>query len=621
MPGFSSFQTFNPLLNALAGAALFFAYYALGKVLLRFVRLPVPSPLHPALSLIIGYQLVVIPIQLLSFSGHASTSAMQGLYYLVLFLGALAALFDRKEWHLGTQLRAMVGLHRVEKLLFVAIIVSYICASLVALLPTTKSDEIKYHLMLPWRVLHDQGLYFYHAPWQLAIFSQMQFQLSLTPLFAVDQFHAGAVLGWLITGVLLYTIGASVYYLSNSTSRSLLAVAATCLSLQLPIWWSNAGAHSIGDLACLAALLGIALPVRDTQGRVGSVSPVVVGIFAATTAATKISLLPLALLCSLISLFLYLSKVREQEKASGFSMLRVTWLATTPWLALYSPLVVYSLVQSGYPFGPVATSWFTSTSFDISIPLREIEISRVYNRSFSSLKGLFSLENLALYSPILWLAILSFVLVGWRNAPSAWKILLLPSVLQTAIVFGYLVITVRYFSGLIFALAIFGFAFTPPLPLTRRQHIFLLGLFLAPWFVLPIVYSSQFMTYVIRDGAGKRFFSRYVALYEDYQVFNRILPAEALLVTPQYISGLYAPRTIIRHDADLPVYARIHNLKSIPPLYLLCEQETCQQWLTDNCRIGKEIYRNESAVTLISRHPLRDSTRGLITLNELDCTY
>jgi hypothetical protein len=61
---------------------------------------------------------------------------------------------------------------------FTAIIIAVSALNLlIAVAPSTKIDELHYHMLLPKRVLEDNGLYLYRNPYESAIFPQMAYQL------------------------------------------------------------------------------------------------------------------------------------------------------------------------------------------------------------------------------------------------------------------------------------------------------------------------------------------------------------------------------------------------------------------------------------------------------------
>src|SRR5208282_1573221 len=80
---------------------------------------------------------------------------------------------------------------------FVAVIV-LACAInlLIAIAPSTKIDELHYHMLIPKRVLEDGELHLYRQPFEAAIFPQTAFQLGLTAEHAAGFPEAGNVVSW-----------------------------------------------------------------------------------------------------------------------------------------------------------------------------------------------------------------------------------------------------------------------------------------------------------------------------------------------------------------------------------------------------------------------------------------
>ena len=72
-----------------------------------------------------------------------------------------------------------VSMYRGSALLPLIIVgVAVALNALVALAPSTKIDELYYHMLVPSRILSDSALHFYREPWQAAILPHMIFQIS-----------------------------------------------------------------------------------------------------------------------------------------------------------------------------------------------------------------------------------------------------------------------------------------------------------------------------------------------------------------------------------------------------------------------------------------------------------
>jgi hypothetical protein len=75
---------------------------------------------------------------------------------------------------------------------------------LVALAPSTKIDELYYHMLVPSRIISDGTLRFYRQPWEGAIWPDMLYQISATPAHAMGFPDATNVVSWGLSATLLW---------------------------------------------------------------------------------------------------------------------------------------------------------------------------------------------------------------------------------------------------------------------------------------------------------------------------------------------------------------------------------------------------------------------------------
>ena len=69
----------------------------------------------------------------------------------------------------------------------------------VAIVPSSKIDELYYHMLLPARIVADHGLRFYRLPIESAILPHMTYQIFAAPLHALGFPDAPNVVSWLLS--------------------------------------------------------------------------------------------------------------------------------------------------------------------------------------------------------------------------------------------------------------------------------------------------------------------------------------------------------------------------------------------------------------------------------------
>src|SRR5262249_1958399 len=79
-----------------------------------------------------------------------------------------------------------------------------ICTNLIiAIAPSTKIDELYYHMLMPSRIVTDGALHFYREPWPSAIWPHMIYQIASAPVHAIGYPDAANVVSWGLAVTLL----------------------------------------------------------------------------------------------------------------------------------------------------------------------------------------------------------------------------------------------------------------------------------------------------------------------------------------------------------------------------------------------------------------------------------
>ena len=67
-------------------------------------------------------------------------------------------------------------------------------------------DEIAYHMLLPARVLIDNGLEYYSLPWEASILQHMQYQFISIPYYSIDSREVPNLISLFIFTSLIFVI-------------------------------------------------------------------------------------------------------------------------------------------------------------------------------------------------------------------------------------------------------------------------------------------------------------------------------------------------------------------------------------------------------------------------------
>ena len=261
--------------------------------------------------------------------------------------------------------------------------------------------------------------------------------------------------------------------------------------------------------------------------------------------------------------------------------------AGSAWLVFAMPIALWDWLQAGSPFGPVladllGSMHFTAGAFqEYASRTRSIDWQLGWPLLF---------DNGAAHAALIWLAVAGFFLsTGWL-ASFRW--------MAASLLFGQAVLIlcllpgqVRFLSGLPCALAI-CFALRPPSWVEQRRRIAAVVAVAAvvPWLAGQLFYCAQFVPRALELADRTAFLRRHIALFDDFQRLNSLLPPNAVLVAPgMRAAASYAPRPFLFDPADLPPGR---------PAYLL---SPVGSEADEGLIVGPEVYANPAARLSVGR--------------------
>jgi hypothetical protein len=578
------------------GLSTFAGLWAAGTILQFCVRLQIPSPWTHVTAILLGIQALSFLVQIVSIANVASRPVLSAIWWSLAALGAVMV---------GAQVRVRLAVAFPKSdqwaLLPIVIVGTAVAADLlIAIAPSTKFDELHYHMLVPSRIVTDGGLRLYREPWEGAILPDMLFQISSAPAHAVGYPDAPNVVSWGISITLLWFAWRVIRAQRKSIAWSAVWVGSLCVGIYPAVWHVTGGAHAVGDLAMAAAL--IAFCTRESL--LTSLSPpayaAMFSIMLLSAGTSKISMLPL---CVIILCFGILPLLRVSEARTCRN---IVGAAAIPWIVLFFPIVLWTWAQSGSPFGPLLSGLFASPNFpnDWSVDIRS-------TREVNQVPLLMVLPNvLPSYSPLVWMGVIGAIF--FSSLPQLTRATLcLLLLLQCALIYWLLPYDPRFLGGLHFGLLIAFAAFVTPHILERLSSVrsLLLSsvLLLLPWLAMQIYYAQQF--FPVSLGLEKhRFYERYVAFYNDYIELNQLLSNDTVILVKDYQLSPYAPRPIFYDPADLP---------KGKPVVLFALPESLPATSLANYKSGKLIYSDSRAVTLTYRTPGQQPSIGPLEVRQL----
>lgn len=552
-------------LNILVGFICLFTCMGIGCLVLRRLRIDVSGHWKLALSTLCGVTVSQSAITLLLYLGGGVRS-LRVISILLLGTGAYGLL------HAGRMLPTMR-----RSWLAVFVLTALGLNLLIAVAPSSKIDELHYHMLTPKRIVEDDGLRAYREPFEAAIFPQMGFQYALSVVHALGFPEAGNVISWGLSAVLMLFLAGVVGELTGSGDLGWIASGAAAVGVYTSVFHVTSGAHALGDLAIVVALCLCVLPNNDLTA---SQRLVLICAALATAASTKVSLLPVCLLITIAAM---------RRLPLRTSIL----LAGSVWGVLYGPGLLWSYLQTGSPFGLVAARLFSSDFFDAS------SLAKLADARVKTQVGL--LGALWQFGPSASLAIpLALCVIAFRKQ---WPFRFVFSLIaiQLALIAFLLPHDFRFLGGLQFVVLIMA---AWSLSEVQWGHRILVhsGKFATvlclPWLVVQAYYSRPFIAVDAGLMDRESFLERYVSFAADFRMLDSVLPQDAVL----YIAGTirpalyYSPRPVILSPRDAP---------QDRPIYRFATDAK------DDPRIGcnEVIYANPQAITAAFR-TRREPERG-----------
>ncbi len=607
----SAINHYQPLLALLLGILGWLAAVGFGILLLDAAKIRITPPWKQVVGFLVGVLSLSLVVQIIAIAGLASRNNLVGIAIIFTLVGMIGIIRNRMQL---VPDRFQPG-GWLDYTLLGIIALSLLANLLVALAPSTKIDELYYHMLLPRRIIQDGELIFYRQPWEGAVYPQMLYQMASAVFYALGYPDAPKVLSWCTSLTLTWFIA---YLIIQHAARSArpeglkgdVTIALLCAALALTgmysvVWHVTGGAHALGDLAITALILLLYFhnTLTDEWGA-GSVL-VAGGISGVAAAGTKISLLPLVLLCSLILVYLVWKSPR------GGSLLKTGWLIGLPWLIFYAPVVLWTFIQSGSPFGPMLAGIGGWSIYNVPEIQGFLAQTSSANRrvNFSILA-----KNIAFWSPLLWALVLYGFFTRWPDKRS--KLIILGLLFfQLAVILAVLPFDLRFLGGIQYALlCILGCQVAVRIhglsPRVMRYQPLVFA-FLLPWLAIQLYYAVPFARVSLGITPPAEWCQDTIPLCNDFAQIDRVLPAGAQLLGDLRLASVYAPR---------PVYYDIQDADPRSPLYAVYIGDPEESGVNSGpCKQGKRIYHNPEARFMVYRTPGIPPFLQEISVYQLNC--
>lgn len=578
MTSFLALDAYSAPIVLLVGLSTFMGCMGLGLLLLRLLHIGLPAPFGAIVAVLLGIQATSLAVQIVAMAQLATPTVLIVLWGLSLAGGAAGWIFCRP-------IRDTGALPAIPRAAIVIAVVAAVLNLLAAVVPSSKIDELYYHMLLPARLVADHGLAIYRAPIESAVLPQMAYAFFATPLHALGYPDAPNIVSWMLSLMLVWLGWAVLRRRGIADPLAYCLVAALLVGAYPMVFDVTGGSHAFGDLSLATAVVALALADKLLAASGPARFAFMVSLLAWNAASAKVSLIPIS---GAVALLAIVFACRSTE--NGRTWVRAVAAAVAPWLILGAPLMIWTFVRTGSPFGPLLAGLFGESLFRPEVFADFAQSARVANRSPLS-TVLF--DNLAGYAPLVWVGAIGALISSTTPlAIRRWGAALLLG--QCLIIAWLLPYHARFLGGLQYGLAI-CFALHLPPQLVSRKWVTTIAIAIGilPWMAGQAAYARQFaaMAFGLEDRSA--FYRRYVAFFDDFIKLDRLLPANAvLLATDLRPPAVYAPRPIVFDLADVPPGREVYvfsiglpNASDYPAAYTL----------------GPEVYANPTARQTVFR--------------------
>jgi hypothetical protein len=375
--------------------------------------------------------------------------------------------------------------------------------------------------------------------------------------------------------------------------------AISAVGLYPAVWHVTSGPHALGDLATVAACLLAVLPDTKDLELKPRARLILICLAAYAAVSTKISILPVAGTITFIGV---------HRAAADLGRKNAVGIALAVWSAFYAPIILWTTLQCGSPWGLAGATLFHSRYFGADA-IDQIKVAKGLDP-----KGLMPLLRW-LAPSVSWGMIAAFGIVAFAAIKRERLSMVVGGLVcaQAILIAWLLPRQFRFLGGLQYVVLILAVWVIWQSRLAARAikgwWVVLVGLCL-PWVAVQVYYARPFVEVDLGLVSRDTFRDDFVAFSRDFRALDRTLPASAVL----YVDNTRLPS----YDAPRPVIFTLDDLRGRGPLYRfsLVEQNSPQS--DDPLSCSDTVYQNPEAVSEVYRTPGRAATHERLRVERCD---
>ena len=566
-----------PFLTLVTGFVTIFGLIRIGEIIKFNLKIDIKNYWQSLINLILGIFTFSLSIQLLSFFKLNNQISFRTFFILLMILG-LQKIYKTKFTLPKVNRKSLIPIIILISIFFIRIFISII--------PTTKIDELHYHMLLPLRLISESGLNYYLLPWEGAIWPQMHYQFIGAPFYTLGIPDTPNLISIGIFIVFLKTLFDLVNYRIQNRELSLWFLVFTSSGLHSLVDLTTNASNSLLLVSGASLFLILCDPEKFIPSKNLKSFSLIFGLLSLGLITSKISMMPIFLIQILIF-------IRIIKKSWGYpSILKSLIYLAIPFFIFYCPIIFYTWIKSGSPFGPLLSSFFNNKE-DID-PLFRAASGEIGNRG-----GISSFAFLALtkWSPFIWI---SWILMAHKEIKLRTKIVFFTVLtIQSLLIFDILPDLPRHYGGLQYIGILLVFIELLPQIFQKFRIISLLFFLFSsiPWLCLDIYYSYPLISKAFFNS--EQFKEDYIPFYKDFLKLDNLLEKDSqLLVIGTRINTFHSPRKIYHYQKSVSIPNYGIKTKDKPTyLFLVGYKKDISQ------NFGQLIHSNENANQFCYRVP------------------
>ena len=578
MIGFSHISNWQagiiPLLNLFIGSFFFFCLIGFGRFLMKALRIEIYEPWDLVCRLILGIFSLSLINQIIAIFNSANNVT-----YSILFI--FFTIFGVCELKNIQIMR--IKFEKINLIPLIILSLIFISRFLLAIIPSTKMDELYYHMLFPSRIISDNALNYYHFPWESAIWPHMHYQFISTPFYSLGFPESVNIITISVFITFVYIASFLVYKSTQNINLSLWCAVLISSGLHSTVDLITNASTSLLILSAGTSLIILSKPAEYLPSSNLKSFSIFFSLLFIGIIGSKISMAPIAIL--LIFIFFITTK----KYWSSYQFKNAFFFFLVPIIIFYFPLLVLTWIKSGSPFGPILSSLFYVEDVILD-PLTDLANNKI---GATGLKELL-IALLTKWSTLIW--------IGWLILPhqkidSEAKLkLTIVFLAQFFIIWAFLPDRPRHFGGFQYCALIICFTELIPSFYERykKYSIMIFLLFSIPWLALDFYYSLPLISKAFSNA--DTFKKEYIPMHVDFMEIDKLIEKNAqLLISPNIrLNSFHSPRDVYMYKGDI--------IDKNRPTYLISD-DSLDKKIIKNYNLEKLIYENPNANLYCRRRP------------------